>query len=181
MGIAATLFTGAVCFAEVFKEEDSVVGWSGFWDKDHHVWAVTEFGELVDLTVSELHLHPASKRRDAVPVPAVWWDDLELWPRVIRYLPEGPISIALPCDEMIDLDEFKANVLDVMNRVLNESAVNEIIFHPIMEGVNSINLLTKEGNLWLSKSLKFQDINVPFPEWIQKRENELRQQFSERT
>ncbi|MBL1141440.1 MAG: hypothetical protein HND53_05340 [Proteobacteria bacterium] len=171
MGIKSTLYTGGVCFAEVYKNEE-IMNWSGFWDKDHHVWLLTEFREIVDLTICELHLHPSTSRNDVIPIPPLWWNDLDTWPPVIRYLPEGEISIMLPEDEMEDLEEFKTSVLNDKDNMIRQCDINDVKFSPIMEGVKSINILTENGNPWLCQCIKFQDMNIPFPTWVQNRINE---------
>lgn len=90
-GIAARLVVGAACFSEVNRKPPVEVSWGGFWDQDHHIWTLTEYDEIVDLTITQLHLHPAKQRCDAVPIPAVWWSPSHRWPSIILYLPEGEI------------------------------------------------------------------------------------------
>ena len=64
LGINSGLVHGAACFSQVYAGPPVVVSWGGFWEKDHHVWLMTELNELVDITVSQLHLHRAGSRRE---------------------------------------------------------------------------------------------------------------------
>lgn len=180
LGIKSDLFKGAVCIAQVYEEDETVSGWSGFWDKDHHVWVVTEFGELVDLAVAKHHLHPASSRPDGFQMPAIWWDDLTAWPYTIRYLPEGPIEIKLTPENMADFNKFTRKVMETKDRFLKELSVNEVSFEPLLYGPDSMNILYEQGNQWVRRTLMFQELQIPFPDWIQSREQELKDKYEKR-
>ena len=90
LGICSKLWNGHVCMARVsIMNEEPEFGWAGFWDQDVHVWAFNEFGELIDLTISQLHQHSASSSRVDLPIPAIWWDDVDHWPTTMIYIPAG--------------------------------------------------------------------------------------------
>jgi hypothetical protein len=180
-GIQSRLFTGAVCFAQVYEGDETALGWGGFWDQDHHVWVVTEFRELVDLTIAKLHLHPVLSRPDAIPIPALWWDEITTWPRTILYLPEGSVTIELPEEEMADLDLFTRKVRSTKDRILNQSSFDQVSFSPILYGPKSLNTLSRKGNLWLQRTLKFQELNIPFPPWVQRRQQEIMRRYQSLT
>ncbi|ENM5895723.1 hypothetical protein NTH50_003915 [Vibrio mimicus] len=57
---------------QVFAENSIAPRWNGFWGDDHHVWLMTEFGELVDLTIKYLHLYPVTKGNNQLEMPAIW-------------------------------------------------------------------------------------------------------------
>jgi hypothetical protein len=180
LGIESKLWTGAACFAVAYKSGVGQTGWGGFWDRDHHVWLVTEFMELVDLTISELHLHPASSRRDAEPIPPLWWDDIAGWPKTIRYLPEGavaPIFQFETREETEDLERFKARVLATMERYLAERKTEDVAFGPMLEGEHSLNSLYEQGHPYLVKTLIVHQLNIPFPPWVQRRMDELNRKY----
>lgn len=176
LGIESKLWTGAVCFAQAYKNGLGQTGWAGFWDRDHHVWLMTEFMELVDLTISELHLHPAFSRRDAEPIPPLWWDDISAWPRTIRYLPEGAVAPVFQFEtqeEMEDLERFKSLVLKTIEYYLAERKAENVTFGPVLEGEHSLNSLHEQGHPYLVKTLIFHQLKIPFPPWIQRRMVEL--------
>ena len=72
MGIDSRLTMGAVCFPKIL-DGGQFAGWAGFWDADHHVWLETEFNEVVDLSISQLHDHPRTIERE-MQTPAIWWE-----------------------------------------------------------------------------------------------------------
>jgi len=174
-------FIGAVYVSQIFEEENCSPSWNGFWGDDHHVWSYTEFGELVDLTICYLHLHQASKTKKQHPMPPLWWEDTIDWPRVIQYLPQGPVKAMLPDDEMRDLEIFKKLISNELDAVLKTSSVQEIEFQPILHGIKSMNELHAKGNTWLRKSILVQDLNIPFPSWIEERTAELKRDFTLKT
>jgi len=180
-GIKSEAFTGALCVSQVFEDEGKTPNWNGFWGEDHHIWSRTEFGEFVDLTIRYLHLHPASKAKNQLPMPAVWWKDTIRWPRVIKYLHQGRLIPMLSDDEMEDLDVFKQLVLAELDTTLKTCSVQEIEFQPILHGVDSMNELHVKGNLWLQRSIVFQDFNIPHPSWVKEREAELMRNYVEKT
>ena len=176
LGIESKLWTGAACFAQAYKTVPEMIGWAGFWDRDHHVWLVTEFSELVDLTVSELHLHPSFSRQDAEPIPPLWWDELGQWPGTIRYLPDGAVSSAFRFEmrrETQDLESFKNLLLATMGCYVAERRAEDIAFGPILEGEHSLNSLHDQGHPYLVKTLVVHRQGVPFPPWVQQRQAEL--------
>ena len=174
-------YVGALCVSQAFERNDKLPNWNGFWDKDHHVWLHTEYGELVDLTINALHLHPASKGSDQLPVPAVWWGDVEHWPKLLKYLPDAAIKLELPEEEQKDLEAFTRFVKKEYESVLQGSSVNDIKYEPILHGVQSCNELHASGNQWLVKSYILQESNMPYPEWIQNRHNQLMTEYANKT
>jgi len=112
-----------------------------------------------------------------LPVLPVWWEDIEEWPPIIRYLPKAPVDIQLCNEDMVDLKEFQNDVRSVLGKTFKESSVEDVSFGPILEGMSSLNRLTSEGNLWLRKSLLVQKLNIQFPEWIRVREMDLKNKY----
>lgn len=173
-GIKSRLWVGALCAAEVF--EDGTATWGGFWGQDHHVWLTTEFSELVDLSITQLHRHPKSRRSDGIPIPAIWWNDLGRWPPVLRYMPDSPISIGLEGPDRTDLEAFKSRVKEALEAEVARKNVSDIGFGPILENVGTMDLL-HDRNDWLTRAILFQDRNIPFPAWIGRRERELTEAY----
>lgn len=172
-GIKSRAYIGEVCVAQVFDTDNNYASWNGFWGEDHHVWSCNEFGEYIDLTIRYLHIHPATNRTGQIPMPAIWWEDTVDWPMVIKYLYQGPVDPKLPVEEMKDLEDFKRSVASCLDDYLEKNSVQNVEFQPIIHGTKSMNELYEQGNLWLQKSLIFQEQNVQFPQRIQEREKEL--------
>lgn len=173
LGIESQLWMGAVCAAEVFREP-GVVAWGGFWDKDHHIWLATEFYEYVDLSISQLHMHPRRRRSDAIPMPPLWWSDIGSWPRVLKYLPDAPIHMGLECQEDIDdMKAFQAEVDSTFDTMLQHGDVEKVAFGAILGGPETMNALYEQGNEWVVRAFVFQERSIAFPDWIRDRETEL--------
>ncbi|HCE3221409.1 TPA: hypothetical protein NG573_004851 [Vibrio parahaemolyticus] len=173
VGIKSQAYTGEVCVPQVFHDNKIAPRWNGFWGDDHHVWLMTEFGELVDLTIKYLHLHPVAKGNGQLEMPAIWWSDASRWPSVIKYLPQGPIAVKLPNEEMIDLEVFQAKVDQKLSQILKSNSVQEVEFAPVLHGPESMNDLYAQGNPWLVKSAELQDGRLPYPQRVVEREREL--------
>jgi hypothetical protein len=132
LGFKSVIVSGAACFAEVAP---GVLTWGGFWDEDHHVWVVAELGELIDLTISKLHLHPSSSRANFEPIPAVWWDNLDYMPCAFRYLPDtwGHVGTLLQADENELLVQLRANATHRLREFLAEGDPSRIAYGPILQ------------------------------------------------
>jgi hypothetical protein len=174
LGIRSQLFAGAVCFAQVFKDESIVGIWGGFWDKNHHIWLYTEFDEFIDLSITQHTQHPACTRSDGIAPPAIWWKNVTRWPSVIHYLPDMPIwaSAGNP-DGVKDLNAFQAMVSSKFHNVIEALEESQIVFPAILEGMESMHALHEQGHPWLVGAKRFEQRGIPFPEWIQMREAEL--------
>lgn len=173
-------YCGAVCVSQAFDDEHKRPSWNGFWDNNHHVFLVTEFCEVVDLTINALHLHPMSNQDAQAPVPSVWWNTPEQWPHIMRYLPEGPIKIDLPPEDEEDLNQLLSKLLSEFEKTIRESDVEDVFFDPILHDMNSLNELYENGNAWVKKSLWLQEANIPHPPWIAMRENQLMREYISR-
>jgi hypothetical protein len=180
-GIRARLTKGAACFSQVNEDEPITVSWGGFWDQDHHIWTWTEFNEIVDLTVSQLHLHPGESRRDLTPIPAVWWSEPSRWPGIILYVPEpGVLVPQLPEAEMADLEVFKNRVIDLKLSMIRKSKAEDVCFAPILHGPDSLNDLYQHRHPWVLNSSVVQSENIEMPPWIVHRVNVLMQEWQAR-
>jgi hypothetical protein len=171
--VRSKVWVGAFCAPEVFHDT-ALIKWGGFWGDEHHAWVVTEFSEVIDLSIAELVHHPCKVRSDGIPLPTVWWDDIGEQPSVIRYLPDTPIkaSFADPA-ETADYDAFLGVVDALWNESLSTYRVDELHFMPMLEGPASMNRFHEAGHPWFVKAVLFQDRAVPFPDWISNRESEI--------
>jgi hypothetical protein len=176
LGISSKVCEGAVCFAQAYKNAPQEIRWVGFWGEDHHYWLMTEFRELVDLPISQIHLHPAFSRSDGETIPALWWNDLGSWPNTIRYIPAGLLSPDSKFENREDEDDqkaFEALVIETMNRYMARYDVDNISFGPILENEDSLNSLYQQGHPYLVKTYIAHQQAIPFPPWIQQRLAEL--------
>ena len=171
-GINSILWGDAVCVAEVCSSSH-YLGWGGFWDRDHHVWLISNFNELVDLTISKLYRHPSRSRKDLSQMPAIWWQDISQWPRVIKYMPRGKVKPLLNIEDSSDLDKFKESISREIDKVLSDGWAQDPIFRPTLYNVDSMNYYLEIGHPWVTKALIFQEKNIPYPSWVIRREKEL--------
>lgn len=171
-GIRSSLWVGAVCVAEVFEDAGFATR-GGFWDQDHHLWLTTEYDELVDLSISQIHRHPRSQRSEGIAIPAVWWSDLGQWPPVIRYLPDAPVKIGLQGEDVADLSSFQGKVMAALDARLATNSVQDTAFARMLCDVDGMNEATRLGDPWLTRAVVFVDGHIPFPDGIQQRERQL--------
>lgn len=177
-GIGSRLLAGAVCVAQVGERKPP--RWAGFWDQDHHVWLMTDFGELVDLSVGVLHRHPAAGGPDDLPNLPLWWTDPGTWPPVIRYLPDTEVHDLGDPDDAADLRLFERQVLARLAGMLRDGTVDDATFGPILDGLDTLNAMTKAGAPWASQAFLMQRHGVPLPPWVRAREAELMNAWASR-
>jgi hypothetical protein len=176
LGISSEIWEGAACFAQAYKNAPQEIRWVGFWGEDHHYWLMTEFKELVDLTISQIHLHPEFSRSDGEPIPPVWWNNLSPWLNTIRYLPAGSLSPDSYFENREDEDNqkaFEASVIVTMNRYMASYDVNNVSFGPIIENEDSLNSLYQQRHPAIVKTYGMHQQASPFPPWIEQRIAEL--------
>lgn len=175
-GIRSYLVKGAVCFAQVHP---SGFRYEGFWDQDPHAWIMTEFVELVDLTVSQLHIHPASADCDSDHLPAIWYHPADRPPPIMKYLPEhGRFRAEFPAGEdAAAFARFHQQLFDYKATILSDFDVNAVTFTPILHGPESIGDLYNAGYPWVAKFRGLDFNRVPFSNWIVARERELMQPY----
>lgn len=92
-GIVANVFYGSAAWIEVMENQS--VMWAGCWGSNTHFWAVTPFGEIVDLNTSVSYRKKAHGNTDHQPKyspPLLWSREV---PAFYRYLPEGIAEIEL--------------------------------------------------------------------------------------
>ena len=172
--IFSQLIIGSVCVIEVFKDKGKTAWqWGGFWDQDHHIFTVTENSDLVDLTISQLHLHPHSDNKDFIPILPVWWSPINKWPPLIKYLPEKRAEISLKQNEMDDLEAFLKITSDTADEIIADKNAEDIVFSPFLTGIASLNQFTIEGNEWLAKAKNIVLKGIAYPDEIIEKENAL--------
>lgn len=173
VGIGSRLTLGAVCFPKILIS-GQFAGWTGFWDADHHVWIETEFNEVVDLTISQLHDHPRTRERE-MQTPAIWWQQGNGWPPIIRYLFDT-------CVDGVDLEnagdqesyeQFVERVQAEFVSLLADKGVEDVAFSPLLGDLDQLNMWTEEGHPWATAALSVLEYNIPFPPWITERQREI--------
>ena len=175
VGIRSELWVGALCIPGIGVDAWES-GWVGFWDEDHHAWASTEFGELVDLNASRVHLHPCTVRKYKFAMPALWWDELSDLPSVIRYLPDSHLAgLHFPDPgESADLEHFQEAVGERWRTRLETQSVEAIQFGPVLDGIQTLDRLVDEGHGWAVGAYQFNAAGYPLPPWIEARTDEMR-------
>lgn len=173
LGISSKVFLGAVCLSRVSKVDPKDLSWAGFWGEDHHVWVATEWNEYVDLTIAQLHLHPVGDSKNDEPIPAIWWHPADRWPPIIRYIPTGLAALKLESNDAQNLERLKSAVVRHQAEVMRVAEPTRMLFEPVLFGPDHANDMAMQGHPWLQKSLRFQELGIPFPDWIINREQEL--------
>ena len=169
---------GAACFIEVAGVNPYRMTWGGFWDKDHHVWLTTEFHELIDLTISQLHLHPVAIDKRYNNIPAIWWSPIDISPSCFRYLPSKfNIYPKLEGQDELDMNAFLLSVDEFKKRILNGENI-ETISDYILEGLDSLSYLLSTKDHWAMGAYFADQKQIPFPDWIVNREAELMRNYS---
>lgn len=178
IGIRSKLWLGHLCCAEVcVKNGQNVVYWGGFCEEAHHVWLYTEFGELVDLSISQLHRHPANLQVGGLPIPAIWWGDVA-WPKILKYLPAGQIELGLSKEDIRDLADFETKARNDFKEKLTTSEKEVATYPPILSGLASLEELEQLGNAWLREVFLFNNSTSPYPQWVIQRHNELTKAYN---
>ena len=173
MDIDSRLTMGAVCFPKILHG-GQFAGWTGFWGRDHHVWLETEFNEVVDLSISQLHEHPRTIGRE-MQAPAIWWEQKYGWPPIIRYLFDtyaGGVDLGDPGDQA-SYEQFLEKVQAMFSWILAEKTIEDVAFSPLLGDVDQLNIWTEEGHPWTIGSLTVLDRQISFPEWIANRQKEI--------
>lgn len=179
-GIASTLVEGALCIPTAALERSNSI-WQGFWNDHHHYWLVTEFGELVDLSINQINMHPATGTGDRADPPAFWFHDVSYLPAIFKYLPSNVIrnDAETSLEDKSDNDLLQKYLADLKSSL---SLDNKILYRPKIERVlTSTDDLTswhRNGDKWAQICWQYNVNEVPLPTWIVNRENELMKLFT---
>ena len=113
LGIQANLFYGQAAWVEVMRNESLM--WVGCWGGNVHFWAVTPFGEIIDLTTSVSYRKKAHQNPDHDPKhspPLLWSKEV---PAFYRYQPEGIAEVEL--DSERDRRWFETCISEVREKL----------------------------------------------------------------
>ena len=173
VGIGSRLTMGAVCFPKILAG-GQFAGWTGFWDADHHVWLETEFNEVVDLSISQLHAHPRTRERE-MQTPAIWWEQRIGWPPIIRYLCDTYVDdVALEdAGDQESYVQYLKKVQAEFLSILADKSVEDVAFSPLLADIDQLNTWTEEGHPWATAALTVLEYQIPFPPWIAERQREI--------
>ena len=179
MGIDSRLTMGAVCFPKILWG-GQFAGWTGFWDADHHVWIETEFNEIVDLSMSQLHDHPRTIERE-MQTPAIWWEQRNGWPPIIRYLLDTHVDgVDLGnAGDQESYEKFVEKVQAAFSSILADKGVEDVAFSPLLGDFDQLNMWTEEGHPWATAALTVLEYHIPFPPWIAERQQEIETALSQ--
>ena len=180
--IKSKVFIGSLCVLEVFQNKSEIgFCWGGFWDDQSHLFNITEFGELVDLTISQLHLDPNQKFKNIYPLSPLWWQPIDGWPPIIKYLPDGPAKYGIPDDDKENFKSFMDSVKDLRNNYLTNLNKDDITFGAIIYNVDTLNLLTQMGDPWLKFANAVMDnALLVYPEFIKEKEKIMIENFQKK-
>lgn len=179
LGIKSRIYLGSCCFG-MTEKNTRTFRWGGFWDGDHHLWLVSEFKELIDFTISLLHLHPSNVSTNGFDeIPPLWWTPIEIAIPIFRYLPTDLNVIVeekLEGVEKLKLDKLKKLVEEELNLSLQSDNL-EMYDKYILENPDILNRLIEMGNPWLNGCLTVVEREIPMPDWVLQKEIELNQKI----
>lgn len=167
-GISSILFEGALCVPKVTNGRS--LDWQGFWDKDHHYWLYTEYSETIDLTISQIGIHPAFKGTSASP-PPIWWTDKKGMPDILTYLPLEPISLETrPELPEASEDELAKVFLKDLESVLSiEKRSYNGEYKYILNNTDGLKDGFNRDDPWFIQCATHNAYNPPLPKWISDR------------
>ena len=184
-GIESVYILGSVCVPKI-STDLSIMSWHGFWNNDHHYWIMTKFGEIVDLSVAYLHMHPMQKSA-ILEMPPVWIDTNQGVPTCFKYFHSECFNVdysqGIPVTKFLE-DNDKTTALSPEQEMAEYWAALERNFMKtdktyvsrfpchITEGMTE-NDLRISTSTYLSSIPKFLEKNIEFPQWIIEREAEL--------
>lgn len=174
-GIESKIFVGSLCVLEVFQEKSELgFCWGGFWDDQSHLFNITEYSELVDLTISQIHLNQNLKDKNIFPLLPFWWQPFDRWPPIIKYLPDGPSKYGIPEDDKENFGSFINAVKNIKDNYLTNFNREDITFGTIVFNVDTLDLLTQMGNPWLTYTSRIIDnAMLEYPEFIIAKEKKM--------
>lgn len=175
VGINSQMIAGAVCFLRVDARSGKPNTWSGFWGSDHHVWLLTEFEELVDLSISALNDHPMTSLPEIAP-PALWWPINLGQPHFFRYLYDVSFNTQeFENDEALLFGQFmKASNIELDN-LCRDLSPNEFHYPDLLGGEGELYDLIEKKHSYLTAVINETPETTPLPNWIIERQNELQE------
>jgi len=178
-GVRSVLVEGAACFGLVYGKNPYRITWGGFWNNDHHYWLVSQYGDIIDFTVSQLHLHPAEKYADQIPILPIWWSPIGVAPPIFRYLQKvfGKPLDMLEAEESAKLKEFNEYILNHIEEGTLDS--NELDKIDILTGPEKFQQLYLQKNTWIHVFIE-KHKELEWPDWILQREQELMENYNKK-
>lgn len=177
--INTVLVEGSVCIALVYGDNPYKINYGGFWDKDHHYWVVSQFNDIIDFTISQFHLHPATKFKNQIPILPIWWCPAGIVPNLFRYLPENygqPVD-KLEKNESILLQKFKEIIITIIEE--DDITQEELKTIELLTDEQKLNMLYEENDTWARVTGDLND-KLEFPNWIKNKERELLKKYYNR-
>jgi hypothetical protein len=164
-GIKSSLIMGGVCLPVVSKGVKFKSGWHGFWGEHHHFWVITEFDEIVDLTIAQINLHPKSPGPDYVDPYPVWTNDARFYSNVFMYMPKGPGP-----EGLVDR-QFLCTVQNYTEAYIANPSRDLDAEMTIVEGIQTCQALLPRDE-WARKTR--QALEDPLPSWVEEEVRRLR-------
>lgn len=177
--VKSVIVEGNVCFALVYGKNPFQISWGGFWDKDHHYWVMSQFQDIIDLTIAQFHLHPNTLIEDQIPILPIWWTPAEISPKLFKYLPDryGNPKEQLEKDESDKIKKLKDIILyEIEHGDINLADVDKI---EIVTDMTKLNSLYNNGNIWICAVADMNN-QIEFPEFIKAKEKILIKDYYKR-
>lgn len=169
-GIKSTLLEGSVCIPRLGGHGD--FGWHGFWGDHHHYWLITEFQELIDLSVHQINIHSAFKGNPLISPPPIWWSKISTMPDFLVYLPLEGFGTATD----VQLENIEENQqLQIYLTSIQESledkpyALYDNRFQHILTGHEDLLDKIKLKDEWATGCLNHSFLNPDLPQWFEEK------------
>lgn len=155
LGISSKLVGGHALVPEVHPDGRAKLG--GFWGTNDHCWLLTEFLEFVDLTITQISNHRKSNETGWIGPPPIWWTAPETLPGVFVYKFTGIPKLELPEEDNALISALKAKIKERLENTLNNFIVEQVRFGPILEDIDSLETLARQGDPWSNGCCKRMD------------------------
>ncbi len=159
VGLKAEVIIGEVCTVETRDIGDGryAAKWSGFWGEHHHHWCLTEFGEIADLSISQLSLHAKCSEDGWRSPPPVWW---QVAPHGffggLLYGQQGVGGgVLLPDAEQADLESLMQLVGSTIEGVIDGEDDPPLMQEFLVEDVASLEGSARTLGSWANQAAQF--------------------------
>lgn len=169
-GFNSILLEGGFCMPRTSFERKEL-GWQGFWGEDHHYWILTEFKEIIDLSISLSAQHPAFKNNEPYSPPPIWWQEKRGVPDFMIYLStqsyglNGIFELQDPSDNLI-MQHYLKDIEDFLNSSQLTYTSN---FDYIFSDMSDFNSGLKRKDPWFLNCSFHSSIDLPIPKWFEDR------------
>lgn len=185
LGVKTVYILGSICVPKI-STNLATMDWHGFWGGDHHYWIMTEFGEIVDISVAYLHMHPQEKL-SLLEMPPIWINTNQGVPACFKYLHSECFNVdyseGMPKIVFLENNDVTSTLSPEDEMIEYWTALEQNIIEKNKTDISRFPCLISEGitehdlhvsnSAYLNAIPKFLDANIELPLWIIQTEAEL--------